>query len=246
MELDGKQHDYCPVSQAIDLLADRWTLGIVFHALIGRRRFADFADAMPRISRATLSKRLKLLVRAEVLERVEQDDGRVEYRPTGSGEELWPIVNELGVWGERWIREIVTDDAVDPARVMWDIRRKLSVDRMPVDRVVVHFHFVDVAPDRTHYWLVLDRAAPDLCQVDPGFGDDVLVRTRPGPIGAYWSGDANLDDFIDRGIVIVQGLPRLCRELPRWLGRSRFAEVSRPAERPRPGSDHHRPLEAEA
>lgn len=234
MDAGEVRHDYCPVNQSIDLLADRWTLGVVYHALIGRRRFVEFADAMPRLPRATLSKRLKLLVRAEVLERIEHDDGRVEYALTEAGEELWPVVNALGVWGERWLREVITDDAVDPARIMWDIRRKLDPERMPDERVVVHFQFVHVPPDRTHYWLVLDVEAPDLCLVDPGFGDDLIVRTRPGPIGAVWLGDRSLDDFVADGTIEVQGLPRLRRQLSTWLGTSGFAHVARPPQRPRP------------
>ncbi|MGI8791637.1 MAG: winged helix-turn-helix transcriptional regulator [Acidimicrobiales bacterium] len=219
------QMDYCPVSQSIDLLGDRWTLGVVFHVLLGRDRFTDLRDAMPRIPPATLSKRLKLLVRAEIITRTETDDGRVVYAPTPSGAELYDVMYALGVWGERWIREIITDDAVDPAKIMWDMRRMLDVDRMPEERVVVHFEFVGTPADKAHFWLVLDRDVPDLCIVDPGFGDDLLVRARPAPIGAMWMGDRTLPELVGDGSVEVSGLPRLAKQLPAWLGTSVFGDV---------------------
>lgn len=223
---------YCPVSQSIDLLGDRWTLGVVFHILSGRTRFTDLREAMPRIPPATLSKRLKLLVRAEIITRTESDDGRVLYRPTPSGSELYDVLYGLGVWGERWIREIITDDAVDPAKIMWDIRRMLDPDRMPDERVVVHFEFLGVPADRAHYWMVLDRDSPDLCVVDPGFGDDLLVRARPGPIGAFWVGDRTLSQQVHDGNISVAGLPRLARQLPHWIGTSPFAGVDSARESP--------------
>lgn len=227
------QLDYCPVSQSIDLLGDRWTLGVVFHVLLGRRRFKELRDVMPRIPPATLSKRLKLLVRAEIITRTETDDGRILYEPTVAGAELYDVMYGLGVWGERWMRELVTDDDVDPAKIMWDIRRCLDPERMPDERVVVHFEFIGAPLDKTHFWMVLDRSAPDLCVVDPGFGDDLIVRSRPGSMGAMWMGDRSLADLVDDGAISVSGVPRLADQLAGWIGLGPFGEVSRPALRPR-------------
>ncbi|MGI8792113.1 MAG: winged helix-turn-helix transcriptional regulator [Acidimicrobiales bacterium] len=225
MRAGERQLDYCPVSQSIDLLGDRWTLGVVFHVLLGRTRFTDLRDAMPRIPPATLSKRLKLLARAGIITRTEADGGRTVYQPTASGAELYDVMYGLGVWGERWIREIITDDDVDPAKIMWDMRRMLDVERMPEERVVVHFDFIGSPPDKAHYWMVLDRDAPDLCIVDPGFGDDLVVRSRPGPIGAMWMGDRTLPELVKDGAITVTGLARLAKRLPAWIGTNVFGDV---------------------
>lgn len=227
------QLDYCPVSQSIDLLGDRWTLGVVFHVLLGRTRFTELRAMMPRIPPATLSKRLKLLVRAEIITRTETDDGRIVYEPTEAGAELYDVMYRLGVWGERWMRELVTDDAVDPAKIMWDMRRCLDPERMPSERVVVHFEFLGVPPDKAHFWMVLDQTTPDLCIVDPGYGDDLIVRSRPGSMGAMWMGDRPLVDLVRQGAITVTGLPRLADQLSHWIGSSMFAAVTRPEDRPR-------------
>jgi DNA-binding HxlR family transcriptional regulator len=238
------QVDYCPVSQSIDLLGDRWTLGVIFHVLLGRRRFTDLRQAMPRLPPATLSKRLKLLVRAEIVTRTEMDDGRVIYEPTPAGVELYDIMYRLGVWGERWIRELITDSDVDPAKIMWDMRRMLDPERMPAERVVVHFEFVGVPPGKAHFWLVLDRHDADLCIIDPGFGDDLLVRSRPGTIGTMWMGDRTLNELVRDGAINVTGLPRLARQLQGWLGTSTFGEIGAADVRRRAAASAGTPLDA--
>ena len=236
MDAGERQVDYCPVSQSIDLLGDRWTLGVLFHVLLGRRRFNELREAMPRIPPATLSKRLKLLTHAEIITRIDSDAGRVDYEPTPAGAELYDVMYGLGVWGERWIRELITDDAVDPAKIMWDIRRTLDVDRMPDVRVVVHFEFIRSDVGNEHFWMVLDRDAPDLCIIDPGFGDDLLVRSRPGPIGSMWMGDKPLADLVTSGDITVTGLPRLADQLAGWIGTSVFGDIA-----PAPGRERSHP-----
>ncbi len=228
------QVDYCPVSQSIDLLGDRWTLGVVFHVLLGRDGFNDLRAAMPRIPPATLSKRLKLLARAGIVTRTEAAGGRVRYAPTSAGMELYDVMYRLGVWGERWIREVLTDDAVDPAKIMWDMRNTLEPDRMPEDRVVVRFEFIGAPAEKSHFWLVLDQAASDLCVIDPGYGDDIIVRGRPSSIGAMWMGDQTMSELVDEGALIVSGLPSLTGQLSDWIGTSVFGDVDRAADRPVP------------
>lgn len=227
------QLDYCPVSQSIDLLGDRWTLGVVFHVLLGRTRFNELREVMPRIPPATLSKRLKLLVRADIITRTETDDGRIVYEPTEAGAELYDVMYRLGIWGERWMRELITDDHVDPAKIMWDIRRCLDPERMPAQRVVVHFEFIGAPSDKSHFWMVLDQTAPDLCVVDPGYGDDLIVRSRPASMGAMWMGDQPLGDLVSAGAITVTGPPRLANQLSDWIGSSIFTDVTRPEDRPR-------------
>lgn len=103
----------------------------------------------------------------------------------------------------------------------------LDPERMPAERVVVHFEFVGVPAAKAHFWMVLDGDAPDLCVVDPGFGDDMVVRSRPGPIGAMWMGDRTLADLVTEGAMTVTGLPRFVRELPAWIGTSVFGDIDR-------------------
>jgi len=76
------------------------------------------------MSPSLLSKRLQQLTRAGVIER--SDDGR--YVLTAAGEELRRVVEALGGWGVRWIRQL--GDA-DPQLLLWDMHRNVDHTAVP-------------------------------------------------------------------------------------------------------------------
>src|SRR5689334_25241844 len=93
---------FCPVAKAMEVLDERWTLLIVRELLLGSTRFNELRRGVPKMSPALLSKRLRALERAGVVERTEGKG----YALTASGQELRPIVDALGAWGVRWIPQI--------------------------------------------------------------------------------------------------------------------------------------------
>jgi DNA-binding HxlR family transcriptional regulator len=94
----------CGVARALELLGDGWTLLIVREAFFGVRRFADFHRDLG-IARNVLSQRLKSLVEAGILERVDagRHGTRFEYRLTAKGEALLPVLTSLREWADTWI-----------------------------------------------------------------------------------------------------------------------------------------------
>ena len=59
----------------------------------------------PRMSPALLSKRLKELEVAGVIEHVPSaEPGVFEYRLTEAGRDLRNVVEAVGIWGQRWVR----------------------------------------------------------------------------------------------------------------------------------------------
>ena len=86
---------YCPISRTAELLGDRWTIHIVRDLLTGTNRFNELIRGNPGLSRALLTRRLRQLMSAGVVER--HDDG--SYQLTESGRALEPVVfgliNEL-------------------------------------------------------------------------------------------------------------------------------------------------------
>ncbi|MBW2423304.1 MAG: helix-turn-helix transcriptional regulator [Deltaproteobacteria bacterium] len=94
----------CGVARALELLGDGWTLLIVRQAFFGVRRFADFQRDLG-IARNVLSQRLKSLVEAEVLQRVDagRHGTRFEYRLTAKGEALLPVLTSLREWADAWV-----------------------------------------------------------------------------------------------------------------------------------------------
>ena len=60
---------FCPVSRAAEILAERWTPLVVRELLCGSVRFNDLQRGVPRMSSSLLARRLKELQYAGVIER---------------------------------------------------------------------------------------------------------------------------------------------------------------------------------
>jgi DNA-binding HxlR family transcriptional regulator len=76
---------------------------IVRDALVGISRFDDFQERLG-ISRNVLTQRLESLVGHGVLERIAYRESpvRYDYRLTEKGRDLWPVINAIRQWGDRW------------------------------------------------------------------------------------------------------------------------------------------------
>ncbi len=129
---------FCPVAKAMELLDERWTMLVVRELLLGSAHFNELRRGVPKMSPALLSKRLKTLTRAGVIERAEVD-GRTAYSLTPCGKELTDVVESLGAWGVRWIGELGDED-LDPHLLMWDIRRTIPIEAWPRTRTTIAFH----------------------------------------------------------------------------------------------------------
>jgi DNA-binding HxlR family transcriptional regulator len=75
-------------------------------AFLGRHRFDEFQRGTG-IARNILSSRLRDLVRDGILDRVRSDgdNGRIEYRLTKKGLELYPVLIAMMRWGDTWLSD---------------------------------------------------------------------------------------------------------------------------------------------
>ena len=181
---------FCPVAKSMEVLDERWTMLVVRELLMGSTHFNDLRRGVPKMSPALLSKRLKSLTRAGVVERTEID-GRTSYSLTPCGKELADVVDLLGAWGVRWIGELGQED-LDPHLLMWDIRRTISIESWPRARTALAFHFDDVTPKASHSWLVVADGEADVCDVDPGYEVAATIETSLRTLTRIWRGDAEL------------------------------------------------------
>jgi DNA-binding HxlR family transcriptional regulator len=158
---------------------------VVRELLAGSSHFNDLRRGVPKMSPALLPKRLKSLIRAGVVERTDID-GRTTYSLTDCGKELGDGVDALGAWGVRWIGELGEED-LDPHLLMWDMRRTIPIESCPRARTALGFHFDDVTPKVSRWWLVVSDGEADVCDFDPGFEVAGLRRAIPS-----WVGQATL------------------------------------------------------
>lgn len=94
----------CSVARTVAILSDAWSFLVIREAFFGTRRFESFRSALG-IPRATLTDRLKRLTRQGIFRqlRYSQTSGRVEYRLTKAGLELYPSFMAMMQFGDRWL-----------------------------------------------------------------------------------------------------------------------------------------------
>lgn len=217
---------FCPVAVAAEIFAERWTPLILRELMLGSRRFNDIHRGLPRISRTLLAERLRELGAAGV---VASRGGQYDLTPAGA--ELGAVAVRLGEWGQRWGNP-VRRDRLDPRVLMWDMRRRIAVDRLPEARVLARFDFKGVpgGPRQARtFWLVLERPQVDLCIVDPGWEVDLYVEADIAAFARVWLGEVPMREAIRAGAIRLAGNAQAVRNFPSWLLLSTLAAVPRPA-----------------
>jgi DNA-binding HxlR family transcriptional regulator len=96
--------DTCSIARTLALVGDRWTLLVLRDVANGVGRFDELAGHLG-IARNVLSRRLAGLAEAGLVERTAyREPGsreRHEYRLSGPGRELMPILLAFMQWGDR-------------------------------------------------------------------------------------------------------------------------------------------------
>lgn len=107
---------FCGLARSLDRVGDRWTLLIVRELLLSDRTFRDLQAALSGISPSLLTQRLAELVGDGLVVRngAPRRSKSVEFRLTGAGRSLEPVIIELIRWGSRWMLDGPGDDQIDP------------------------------------------------------------------------------------------------------------------------------------
>lgn len=208
---------YCPISRTAELLGDRWTIHIIRDLLTGTNRFNELIRGNPGLSRALLTRRLRQLVTASVVEQA--DDG--SYRLTESGRDLEPVVFGLATWGARWTFGEPVANELDPDLLLWWLHRQLDTTALPDPRFTVFVRFTD-HPSR--YWIVVEDDA-SICLADPGFEVDVTLHTGLAALYRTYLGRFSLADAHRRGDVDVSGSRPAIRAFFAAFRQSPVAEI---------------------
>ena len=217
---------FCPVAMASEVLCSRWTVLLLRELCAGSTRFNNLRRGLLRMSPALLSKRLKELEDAGVLEHVliRKTPETYEYHLTDAGRELGPVIEAIGIWGHRWVESEPSLDNLDVQLLMWDMRRNLDVTPLPSRKLNIQFIYPELDTARRDFWLLVDpKEGADLCSIDPGFDVDLYVRTDLRTMTAIWMGldsvqQARKDDRLE-----LIGDNAVAKSMQTWLGLSPFA-----------------------
>ena len=215
---------FCPIARASEIFAERWTPLIVREVMVGHHHFSEILKGLHSISPSMLGSRLRSLERAGIIETAPNPTGRGStYHLSEAGVKLAEIVKGLGVWGQQYLE--VQQEHLDGHVLMWAILTHLHPDQLPAARRVVRFEFRD---EKKRYWLVLRRGDPDLCYSDPGFGDDLAIRSDLECVTRVYLGELRLADARRAGRLEIEGPRELARGVDTWFPVSGFAAHARP------------------
>jgi DNA-binding HxlR family transcriptional regulator len=100
--------DNCTVGRALAVVGEKWTFVVLREIFLGVRRFDDMR-VHTAIPRQVLTDRLNRLVEHGILRREPyREPGRrqrFEYRPTEKGFDLFPVLQALREWGDRYLAD---------------------------------------------------------------------------------------------------------------------------------------------
>ena len=215
---------FCPIAKAAEVLGERWTHLVVRELGAGSDTFNDLRKGVPLMSPSLLSARLKSLERNGIITRKEKQ-GAVRYSLTKAGEELLPIIFELGTWGHRWVRSDLAKKDLDPSLLVWDIHRNLDTGFFSGTRTVIKIVFTDYTSRFRYWWLVIKGDEVDVCLKDPGYEVDVTISSKLKILTAVWMGDSTIMKAMREKDVEVNGPSHLRKNIAAWLGASYYADV---------------------
>jgi DNA-binding HxlR family transcriptional regulator len=97
----------CPLTSALDIIGDKWTLVIIRDLFLGKKTFTEFIKSKEKIATNILSNRLELLAQQKIISvtKLPNDQKTKIYYLTDSGIDLYPIIYEMMHWSRRNLKK---------------------------------------------------------------------------------------------------------------------------------------------
>lgn len=213
---------FCPVAKAAELFCERWNALIIRDLAAGPRRFSELRRGVPLMSPSLLSSRLKWLINEDVIEKRETGD----YALTASGREFVPVVEALGVWGQRWTRRELQEHEIDLGLLVWTIESTANGAAFNGRRCLVRLELTDQPQGKQLWWFLNEDGNCQLCVGDPG-GDVNLYLACTLPDSIYIiRGDLSVPTAKASDRLEVLGDKWACDSLIDWLNLSPLTKIS--------------------
>jgi DNA-binding HxlR family transcriptional regulator len=132
-----KRRSSCPISSALDVFGDKWSL-LVMRDLLFReqRHFREFHASEEGVATNILADRLERLEAGGLIRKTGGDprSGKQYYVATRKGKDLIPLLLEMMLWSTKYLPDTSTPPELihelkrDKARVAREIRRRGGVE----------------------------------------------------------------------------------------------------------------------
>lgn len=217
---------FCPVAKAAELFCERWNALIVRDLAAGPRRFSDLKRGVPLMSPSLLSSRLKWLIEEGVVARHSMGEKRRGYVLTEAGREFVPLVEALGIWGQRWTRRELKEHEIDLGLLVWSLESSTNPNAFGARRCLIRLELTDQVDAKRYWWFLNQKGRCELCVEDPGGDVNLyLACTLPDAIHII-RGDISPSMAIDTQRLEVIGDDWARRAFIKWLNLSPLAQVA--------------------
>jgi DNA-binding HxlR family transcriptional regulator len=195
----------CGLARAMDVLGERWSVLVVRELSLGPRRYGDLVDALPGIGTNMLAARLKSLEAADVVRRATlPPPASVNvYELTERGEELRPILRQLGSWGY----DLAPFDPARATRASWAL---LSMQTRADPRAVAELDaLVELHVGDEVLWLRASEEGTDLRLGPAPSRPDLTITCDPLTFGALATGQISPTAALREDRLAIQGERKL-------------------------------------
>lgn len=108
MKNNIKYRSHCPITYALDILGDRWSLLIIRDMIFKTKKYyGDFSSSAEGISSNILADRLTKLESCGLISKTEDEKNRtrIVYSLTQKGKDLLPMLLEMILWAAKYDEE---------------------------------------------------------------------------------------------------------------------------------------------
>lgn len=191
---------YCPVSRALDVIGERWTVLIVRELLAGPRRYTDLHADLPGVSTDVLATRLKEMEQDGLVtrRRLPPPAAAAVYELTPRGRDLLPALTLLADWGATDLAERRPTDALRAHWFAIPLLRQVAELAAPGEGTV------DIQLDEGMFHVVINGAGPSYAH-GPAEHPDARLTLDAGACLAVSQRQASLPELIKKGRAGVDG-----------------------------------------
>jgi len=106
----------CPISLALDMFGDKWTLIILRDLMLGKSRYKELQDSPEKIPTNILASRLKKLEQQGFIARepYQERPRRYRYVLKQKGRDLIPVLKQVTLWSLKY-----SPDCWQPPERFW-------------------------------------------------------------------------------------------------------------------------------
>jgi DNA-binding HxlR family transcriptional regulator len=204
---------FCPLSLALDLIGDRWTLLIVYGLLQGPKRYSDLDTFANGAGSTLLTDRLRRLIEAGLASRqAEATPGSpTVYSLTPRGAALAPIVAALSAWGLELLLPRDASTFPHEGRVF--------------DQTWTSPASADLPAEETYQWSIGDKTFHFLAQgtrltqfLGPAKEPTVTVTCPEDTLQRHIRGEIDWPSAIESGELQISGPPDAIARMLRTTG----------------------------